>query len=200
MSNVLKYKSNISGAINIGADFGQELDFYLQNNIRNIAFFEPRLTAYGELIQNINKTDRNTFNIQAFNVGLGEKAEKRTFYEAGGGQASSFLKPKEVLTKCSVIKFWDAGELQIETLDSYNFDSRFNYIHLDVQGFELSVLKGGINTLKNIEAIDTEINFVEMYEGCPLLDELDLFLSSFNFLRVETSTEDGWGDALYIKQ
>ena len=47
----------------------------------------------------------------------------------------------------------------------------------------------------------TEVNRVDVYKNCAKVDELDEFLKSFGFIRVET-TWDGitWGDALYIKQ
>jgi hypothetical protein len=71
---------------------------------------------------------------------------------------------------------------------------------MDVQGYELRVLKGGTKTLNNILALGTEVNIIELYEGCVLMDELDNFLAKLNFSRVETNiNEFGWGDALYIK-
>jgi hypothetical protein len=65
----------------------------------------------------------------------------------------------------------------------------------------LKVLKGSIETLKNIDYIFTEFNTIEMYEGCPTLDDLDGFLLPFDFERVETwYTSSNWGDAFYIKK
>jgi len=61
-------------------------------------------------------------------------------------------------------------------------------------------LKGGTNTLKNIDAMIVEINKAEVYEGCPLVEDLDEFLGSFGFNRVTTAWQtDSWGDALYAK-
>jgi len=47
----------------------------------------------------------------------------------------------------------------------------------------------------------TEVNNSELYENCAKVKELDDYLSTYDFERVET-TWDGvtWGDALYIKK
>jgi hypothetical protein len=70
---------------------------------------------------------------------------------------------------------------------------------MDVQGFELEVLKGATETLKGIDYVYCEINRDEVYEGCAKIWELDAFLKDFT--RVETSWAGGsWGDAIYIKK
>ena len=42
-----------------------------------------------------------------------------------------------------------------------------------------------------------------MYENCPMVEDLDLFLTGFGFIRKETgwwNNSEMWGDALYIKE
>ena len=65
---------------------------------------------------------------------------------------------------------------------------------MDVQGYELEVLKGGEHYLNNIDYIITEVNRDEVYDGCAKIEELDAFLQKYTFIRVET-TWDGktWG-------
>jgi hypothetical protein len=48
----------------------------------------------------------------------------------------------------------------------------------------------------------TEINTEYVYKNCTLISELDTFLNSNNFIRVETKifSNCGWGDAFYIKK
>ena len=56
-------------------------------------------------------------------------------------------------------------------------------------------------SLEYIDYIITEINRDTLYKNCVQENELDLFLSNFAFVRVETFWAGGtWGDALYIKQ
>ncbi len=62
-------------------------------------------------------------------------------------------------------------------------------------------MEGCSEILSSIDAVYTEINFEELYEGCPHVNEIDLFLNEFKFKRVLTKTPDhpSWGDALYLK-
>ena len=80
--------------------------------------------------------------------------------------------------------------------------SKYNFINIDVQGYELNVLKGAEKTLKNIDLIISEINKEEMYKDCAKVEDLDDYLSSHNFQRIATYwQQDGgtWGDGLYLK-
>jgi hypothetical protein len=44
-----------------------------------------------------------------------------------------------------------------------------------------------------------EVNEKELYHHCALINQIDDFLSRYNFKRVLTKmTEHGWGDALYV--
>jgi hypothetical protein len=62
-------------------------------------------------------------------------------------------------------------------------------------------LKGATNSIKYAEAIILEVSEKEIYANCPLIDDIDNFLSSYNFKRVHTNMYVyGWGEALYIRQ
>ena len=84
--------------------------------------------------------------------------------------------------------------------DELKDNDKYNFINIDVQGYELEVFKGSSQILKNVDYIMTEVNKSEVYKNCAMVEDLDNFLSKFNFKRVET-TWDGitWGDAFYIK-
>jgi hypothetical protein len=87
----------------------------------------------------------------------------------------------------------------VRTLDSFRI-SGCNVLMMDVQGYELEVLKGARETLGSIDHVFTEINRAELYEGCPMAEDLDLFLAGFGFFRAETDWAGGtWGDAYYRK-
>ena len=72
---------------------------------------------------------------------------------------------------------------------------------MDVQGYELEVLKGGTKTLEHVDYVYCEVNRDEVYENNAYVEELDEFLSEYNMKRVETDwAGDIWGDALYIRE
>ena len=121
---------------------------------------------------------------------------------ANQGQSSSILKPLKHLDQYPHIKFNDKEKVKITKLDNFidNKDN-FNFINIDVQGYELEVFKGGTEFIKTIDYIMTEVNRDEVYSGCAKIDEIDNFLKEFNFKRVETTWDGGtWGDAFYVKE
>jgi hypothetical protein len=77
--------------------------------------------------------------------------------------------------------------------------TKYDFWNFDIQGAELMALKGSINAIKYAKALYLEVNEKELYKNCALIDEIDSFLSQYNFKRVLTTiTQYGWGDALYV--
>ena len=65
-------------------------------------------------------------------------------------------------------------------LDSFNLSPDF--IKMDVQGYELEVLKGGLDTLAKAQAVLIELSLLEINRGCPLLDEALSFMRQHGFV------------------
>lgn len=193
-----KYNFNIKGVIHIGGHHGQEYDLYKTLNVP-ILFFEPITNSFNVLKNKIN----NDLNVLAFQCALGNenKTISMNVEIANNGQSSSILKPKKHLEQYPHITFDFTEEVSMFRLEDLDIDfSKYNFINIDVQGYELEVFKGTNTVLKNIDYIISEINRDEVYENCPYVDDLDKYLSQFNFKRVETNwAGDTWGDALYIK-
>jgi FkbM family methyltransferase len=193
-----KYNFNIKGVIHIGGHYGQEYDLYKTLNVP-ILFFEPITNSFNILKNKIG----NDSNVLAFQCALGNENKVITMNveTANNSQSSSILKPKKHLEQYPHITFDFTEEVSMFRLDDLDIDtSRYNFINIDVQGYELEVLKGAFNTLNNIDYIISEVNRDEVYENCPHINELDEYLSQFNFKRTETNWAGNiWGDALYIK-
>jgi hypothetical protein len=69
------------------------------------------------------------------------------------------------------------------TLDSItNGIDTVDFIKIDVQGYELEVLKGGMRTLARAQAILIELSLIEINEGAPLLDEALSFMRAAGFV------------------
>jgi hypothetical protein len=118
---------------------------------------------------------------------------------SNNSQSSSILEPKIHIKQYPHIVFSGKIKVPMKRLDDIQIN-KCNFINIDVQGYEMEVFKGGLNTLENIDYIISEVNRDEVYQNCAQIEELDIFLSKLNFVRVETSW-DGvtWGDALYVK-
>ena len=182
-------KININGIIHVGANEGEELSSYL-NCTTNIHMFEPIQKSY-EKIPNI---------VKKYNCALGDVEGTFEFNIANNSQSSSILKPKKHLQEHPDVLFIDKILVPVKTLDSFNIEN-CNFLNMDVQGYELHVLKGAINTLKHIDVIYTEVNMDEIYEGNCLMEDLDSWLSNYSFKRIwHYDTGHKWGDAIYVNE
>jgi FkbM family methyltransferase len=73
--------------------------------------------------------------------------------------------------------------LQQRTLDSVTADlPPADLIKIDVQGYELEVLKGGKKTLAQAQAMIIELSLIEINAGAPLLDEALSFMRGAGFV------------------
>jgi FkbM family methyltransferase len=198
-SLINKYSLDIRGMIHIGAHYGQEYGSYMANNINNLLFFEPLSSNYNILSSNITPTD----TIKLYNMALGNVTGdiEMNVETANQGMSSSILEPQVHLSQYPHITFNEKISVKIDKLDNIEFDRQlYNMINIDVQGYELEVFKGAIETLPHISYIMTEVNRDYLYRNCVLVEELDSYLSTYKFERVETYwAGDTWGDALYIK-
>jgi FkbM family methyltransferase len=193
-----KYDLNISGIIHIGGHYGREIDKYKSHNVNDIVLFEP-LTSNFSVLNDIAKNTEG--NIIAHQVALGNDNRKVTMnISSNEAQSSSILTPKVHLTAHPEVTFSGTEEVEMRKLDDYDYQD-YNMIVVDVQGYELEVLRGASQTLSNIDYIYCEVNRDEVYEDNARVEEIDEFLSSYGFKRVETQWyyTGVWGDALYIK-
>jgi FkbM family methyltransferase len=193
-----KYNMNISGVIHIGAHYGEEVSNYVNLGIDDIVLFEPLKENFEVLKNNVSELNAN---ITGYCVALGNKNQNvNMFLSSNNLESSSVLKPKIHLNLHPEVVFSGEESVEMKRLDDFSFEN-YNFINLDVQGYEMEVLKGAEKTLKNIDYLYCEVNRNEVYEGNAYIEEIDKYLSNYNMKRVETSWwYDGpWGDALYIK-
>jgi len=199
---------SIRGVIHVGGFVGEELESYRGLGLTNTILFEPQQKLY-EIIKSKCQNDE-----QVFNVALGSHAcEKDMFIsdreggiEVGAGASSSLMKPKIHLTEHPEVTFPTTETVQVHRLDEFLKSENlrainYNMLNIDVQGYELEVLKGADSILGCIQLMILEVNLAEVYEGCPLVGELDEFLKAYNFERVHTYWQSAsWGDAIYVKR
>ena len=189
---------SVKGVLHIGANLGQEYQNYVDMNIKNILMFEPLKHIYDKLIENVPAE-------MCVNLALGSESDEVEMYvtERNDGMSSSILKPKIHLQMYPNITFTKKEIVKVVRLDDY-LDNKpdYNLINMDVQGYELEVLKGAVQTLKHIDYINLELNAVEMYEGCPHYSAIDNFLDGFGFVRkiFEMESRQAWGDGFYVKE
>jgi FkbM family methyltransferase len=196
-----QYDLDIYGVIHVGGHYGQEYDNYVAIGMENIVYIEPLQKNYDELVSRLPQTNR----LKTIQVALGNVVgEIEMFVEtANQGQSSSNLDPGKHLDSYPQITFDTKETVKIDKLDNLGLDmSLYNVLNLDTQGYELEVIKGGVQALDFIDLIFVEVNTDEVYKGCAKLDELDAVLSTLGFERIYTILYGtiGYGDAIYIRK
>lgn len=197
------------GVIHIGAHTGQEHPIYTACGIHDQVWVEPQPEAFARLTQNLPDGGK-AGRVRAFNVACGPQRGTAKLHRVGGnGESDSLLAPKEMLQDYANFGFADRGTIEVpvvpvdELLAENGLDpSKYNLLSVDVQGYELPVLRGAVKTLPGIDAIISEISEREMYEGNTLAPQLDAFLAEHGFVRVVSrlSKRTRHGNALYLKR
>lgn len=198
---VAKHRMQITGVIHVGAHYGQEYHDYAALGIKPILFIEPCNKAF----QVLQETFGDNPDVVLFQSACGSEFSIGTMNveQANQGMSNSLLKPAKHLEQYPSITFTETEEVEVRKLDeivAHLAPFNGNLLVMDVQGYELEVLRGALGTLATmIHYIYCEVNRDEVYEGCAKVWELDTFLGEFGFTRVETSWAGGtWGDGLYI--
>uniref|UniRef100_A0A6C0JHD4 Methyltransferase FkbM domain-containing protein n=1 Tax=viral metagenome TaxID=1070528 RepID=A0A6C0JHD4_9ZZZZ len=191
---------DICGVLHIGAHECEEMKFY-RNYLNllpaNIIWVEAMENKVAELIE------KDIPNV--YNAVITDKNDDIVFFNvANNGESSSVLDFNTHATQHPDIKFIDKIQKTTITVDSFfernKLDaSKCHFWNIDIQGAELMALRGSKNSIKHARVIYLEVNKEELYKGCGLINDIDLFLSESGFERVSTIfTSHGWGDALYI--
>lgn len=122
----IPYIKGTRNAVDIGARDG-EFTRYLHHNFNHVFCFDYRSRKLFH--KNVDLT-----KVTHFRCGLGEAHKKE--YVSGGGSMTTGRIPRE--------KYY---EMQLYTLDEFNLQD-VDYIKIDVDGYELKVLQGSIETIK----------------------------------------------------
>lgn len=138
------------------------------------------------------KIEREFSRTQAFRgvvhqKALGAKDGIETLRLTRFRPSSSLLEPNnDLLFKMADSDFYSVEQripVPITTLDSALESSKagIDFLKIDVQGYELEVLKGGGNTINDVVGCELEVSFLEIYKNQPLFAELDIFMRSHGF-------------------
>ncbi len=199
----IKHSVTPRGIIHIGAHEGKEIARYRAMNVERVLFVEANPAVFERLKTNI----AGLSNVLAVNCVISNINGISTLYVTSMDQSSSILPLKEHQKVYPEIKEVERLVLESRTIDTLLQELQlnpadFNILNIDIQGAELLALQGATNLFKHIEAINTEVNYEELYEGCALIDDIDDFLEIHGFDRAATATpyHPSWGDAFYVKK
>lgn len=138
--------------------------------------------AYEEYLKNLNIENSNLSYI----ISLLDSSEKENVPFYLSETASSVLK----------IQGGNGQHLSLNTntLDEvYNqekFPDKIDFLKLDVQGFELEVLKGGPTVLNNSDIVLLEVALIDLYVDSPLVRDVINFMDERAFVLYDICSVD----------
>jgi FkbM family methyltransferase len=206
--DALPLRRDLRTVIDVGANRGQFTLYALARfPLAHVIAFEPLPGAREKMMQLFREEDR--VEVVPFAVGevegevvmhLSARDDSSSLLAIGGRQVSAFPGTDEVGTILA----------DVRTLDSVLADRELRHpalLKVDVQGFELPVLRGAEQTLGSFDQILVEASFVEFYEGQALFPTISQHLEAHRFRLIsgQLSASDAsgrWlqGDFLYERQ
>jgi len=163
----------IDCVLDVGANIGQYHDF-LREEVGfkgKIVSFEPIPTHVDALRE--RSVEDSEWSIEGY--ALGAVAGNLALNVMSSTTFSSFLAPKPSTPKC----FAESNEVReqitvpIKRLDEVlprlleTLRFRSPYLKLDTQGFDLEVIRGALQCLSQVRALQTEASVRPIYEGMP---------------------------------
>ena len=121
-----------------------------------------------------------------YNYALGDKNQEKYLNLALSSDNNSFMKPtlenQNLFNKVSLSGFRKKVKIKTLTVLDIKFEGTINLLKIDVQGFEINILKGISNEIyKNIEWIYIELSEIELYKGQGSYSQIDRFLNKKGF-------------------
>lgn len=131
------------------------------------------------------------------------KALQNGTSELTAGACGSLLAPTGVNVHHPYIEFKDPIQVRVRRLDDWIQESGAvppAFLHMDVQGAELLVLRGlGLN-LETLEAVWLEVENQELYANQPLKADIEEFFQAHGWTKVVDTVGTLDGDQLWVSK
>ena len=166
-----KYIPDDAVILDIGANIGSHsLYWTLERDAKKIYAFEPLPGTYEILQKNIELNNLND-RIISFNFGLSDEEinAKIGSYNKQNIGGTSFVKA-------------DKGNFKLKTLDSLNIPEKIDLFKIDVEGAEVEVLLGAVETIKKNKPII-------VIESFNRKNQIDIVFNELGYKQVETIRE-----------
>lgn len=192
-----KYGIKPKGVIHVGGCLGEEREEWAGLTSK-VVWFEANPALWEPLEKNVLKLGH-----EVVRAAVGGRCGTVNLNVSNAYMSSSILPLGRHAEQYPSIIYTETVEVPMVTLDAA-LEGRyqeFDFLAMDVQGYEGEVLMGTIHILPHIKWIHAEYNEAEMYQGCWLLPQLTAWLKEQGFALIETRPIDtGWGDCLFERE
>lgn len=173
----------ISLVIDVGANTGQYASMLrAEGYTGKMLSFEPLDEAFSEL-------SRRAASDQFWNcekLALGSVGGASSIHVAGNSFSSSFMqmskRHQEAEPSSSYV---GVQEVMVERLDALRYKlfqpDDIIYLKIDVQGFEMQVLRGTSEMMRQVQALEVELSLVPLYKDQPLFYDVVEHVYSLGF-------------------
>lgn len=136
-----QYVTSEGNFVDIGAHMGT-YSIILGKKCKEVYAFEAQKSTFDCL--SIGVCINNAFNIKTHNVALGDKEGSLNLYQVSEDGGCSSLRSE--VSKNMGYPVIDEEIVSVKTLDSFELKN-VDFLKIDVEGYELNVLKGSVRTL-----------------------------------------------------
>ena len=145
----------------------------------------------------------NCNNVKLYQLALSSKKGTMPFYVADG--ASSLNRPTDIINQNHFhADLEHPTYVEVTTLDTWakeNNISRIDFMWLDLEGNELEALKGGLEILKTVKLIYTEVNLQPLWHNIPLYPDVKKWFEEQGFVEIWSDFMPGWnGNVLFYNK
>ena len=171
--------------IDVGARGGPPTQWLKLSLQMKYLCFEPD-TSEAEALR-LNFAQNPQIHALVSECALGATSGSATLYLTHSRPCSSLLKPNAALLDM----FAHRGLFEVEkelSIPIVSLDAELkrlgsfgDFIKADVQGYELEVLRGGVEAVSQSIGCELEVSFIEIYKDQPLFAEVDQFMRARGF-------------------
>jgi len=177
------------GVLDVGARGGAHAALSEIAPLVDLAAFEPDPGECARL--NAHPPRAGFRSVRYLPLALGSAAAARTLHVCRSGGASSLFPPRRAFLDrfpdAARFDVVDTHELRAQPLDGIRAADRsalpayVGFVKVDTQGAELDVLGGARDLLREVAAVEVEVEFTALYESQPLFRDVDRFMADAGF-------------------